>query len=224
MLGRDVALLSETAITRTENNDHDMVSDVSECNDNVSNVYERELALEICLTSQMFGDIDFDLGTPESDEVQDNVSLCKPGEETTDVIEEEALRYIGGYIVRKFSMRYPHLGKNVNSNIECKTWIDMVNRGQLYTPSNEFYSQLTKMREVFCAVHGDSLREGKDCLKTLFSELKVSCVDLPDDVIRFFAKISVYFRMRHLNREIVTARKENKTYRGMARKRMKLTS
>lgn len=29
---------------------------------------------------------------------------------TDEVIEEESLRYIGGYIVRKFCKEYPHLG------------------------------------------------------------------------------------------------------------------
>ena len=76
-----------------------------------------------------------------------------------------------------------------NSNgAVCQTWTDLVNRGELYVPSDQFFSQLTAMREIFKAIHKEGLREGKGCLKTLVSEMKCGVTDVPDDVIRFFCK------------------------------------
>ena len=68
----------------------------------------------------------------------------------SDVIEEESLRYIGGYIVRKFVLKYSNLGfKAVESNDAGKSWIDKVNKSGLYAPSDTFMTQLKIMREMF---------------------------------------------------------------------------
>ena len=96
----------------------------------------------------------------------------------------------------------------------------MISRGGLYTPSEDFYSQLVVLREVFIAIHGTSLREGQNCLRTLSRELKQSGVSVPDEVIDFFAKISVYFRIRHLNNRLKIEKRE--ATRGEKRKRIKL--
>ena len=82
--------------------------------------------------------------------------------------------------------------------------------------------RISVMREIFIAAHGDSLREGKDCIKSLTSEMELSGVDLPKDVIAFFAKISVFFRMRHLNKVIVIKKKKNKECHSMEKKLKKL--
>ena len=58
------------------------------------------------------------------------------------------------------------------------------------------------MRQVFKAVHGDTLREGKGCVSKLTSEFQLVVQDLPTDIISFFAKISIFFRMSYLNRMI----------------------
>ena len=48
-------------------------------------------------------------------------------ENAEGVIEEEALRYIGGYIAKKFSMKYPDLGdKNLQTRSKNESWIDCV--------------------------------------------------------------------------------------------------
>ena len=57
---------------------------------------------------------------------------------------------------------------------------------------------------------------------SLISEMELSEVDLPKEVIAFFAKISVFFRMRHLNKAIALNKKKRKECRSMKRKFMKL--
>lgn len=99
----------------------------------------------------------------------------------------------------------------------------MINRGQLYLPSEIFFSQLVKMREMFNAVHGESLREGKYCFSSLASAIECLEVDVPKDVVFFFSKISVYFRIKHLNKMIDIEKKKGKLCRNMTRKMMKVT-
>ena len=85
---------------------------------------DRKLALEICLTSICFKNMDFVLET-ESDMLswgigEDENKFVNPGidtpKNTGTVIEQESLWYIGGYVVNKFHLKYPHLGMKANSN------------------------------------------------------------------------------------------------------------
>ena len=57
------------------------------------------------------------------EEISDYVNLgSDAAKKTEDVIEEEALRHIGGYVVRKFHTKYPHLGnKETDSISQCQT-------------------------------------------------------------------------------------------------------
>ena len=76
----------------------------------------------------------------------------------------------------------------------------MINRGELFVLSDYLLSKLLVMRHVFKGVHHEGLKKGKDCIKTLAFEMQCAVGDvIPADVIYFFAKISVFFKMRHLN-------------------------
>lgn len=188
---------------------------------------DRELSIEICLTSQFFKKIECDFETENDDIIDMKEELnSETGEDKrliSEVIEEESLRYIGGYVVKKFALKYPHLGvKATEANGNENSWLCAINRGGLYAPTDYFMSQLSPLREIFIAAHGDSLRAGKNCIKSLISDMELLEVDVPKDVIAFFAKISVYFRMRHLNRAIIIEKKKKKECRSMKRKFLKL--
>ena len=140
------------------------------------------------LRSLFFKNLDFEM---ENDMYSSHKGLSIDDDDieksASRVIEEEALRYIGGYIVRKFSKKYPHLGSRVKNNItKDHSWTEMVSRGELHVPSNEFLYQLTVLRQVLNAIHGQILLEGKDCLKTLIAEQKKPGVSIPEDVLALF--------------------------------------
>ena len=87
------------------------------------------------------------------------------------------------------------------------------------------------MREVFKSIHGESLREGKDCVKTLASEMKFAInesemnsadFNLPDEIIYFFAKLCIFFRIRHLNKKIDMERKKTKSCNKIENKSKKI--
>lgn len=79
-------------------------------------------------------DTDDDTVNLEVSEIQEN-SFDVPFEEVT---EKEGLRYVGGFIVRKFP-EYEYLGTNVPDG--DKTWIGKIcrNPGSLKTPSVCFF-------------------------------------------------------------------------------------
>ena len=77
------------------------------------------------------------------------------------------------------------------------------------------------MREIFKVVHGEGLREGKLCVKSLVSELEIAVDDEP--AVTFFAKI-FFFRMRHLNNFIEINKKKLHACRKAKRKQMKITT
>ena len=81
-------------------------------------------------------------------------------------------------------------------------------KSTVYYPSDYFYSQLFLMKELFKSINGEKLCDGKDCLMTLISQLKsVDRITLPDEIMHFFAKISIYFRIRYLNKNNSLSRK-----------------
>lgn len=163
------------------------------------------LSYELCLTSMLFKDFEFDLpkqGNYDEDDDEDVANVCidmysEINNNATcvgDKIEDEALKYIGGYMVKKFINKYPNLGTKECSNADRNTWIKSISRGNLYYPSEYFYSQLLLMRTLFKSIHAETLQDGKECLGTLVKQLQ-QCqkVELPHDLVYFFAKISVFF-------------------------------
>lgn len=212
LLGKDISVVSSKSNITTEK--VDKATYVSGCH-TARDTHERELAIEVCLTTLVFKDMDFYI---EGDDISD----VKIQEAPEVVIEEESLRYIGGYIVKKFSKKYPQLGSSVSNNNEGKSWIDFVSVKQLHVPSDEFLSQLKIMREIFKAVHGNSLKEGKKCVQTLCSDFGKAGVNIPADVQHFFARISIFFKIRSLNGLLAIEKTRNQENREISRKKVKL--
>ena len=124
--------------------------------------------------------------------------------------------------MRKFSLKYPHLGCKCDASESVskeKSWAETVNRGNLYVPSEEFYSQLKIMRNIFKEVNGEALREGENCVKTLTSNIQLAGVNLRSDVVSFYAKVSIFFMIRHLNKKITQAKQASSDSRSYARKK-----
>ena len=65
------------------------------------------------------------IGEVFGENLEDGVQADGMAGKAIDVVIEKALRYIGGYIVRKCSLKYPHLGQKASeTNSMIKTWID----------------------------------------------------------------------------------------------------
>lgn len=184
----------------------------------------HDLDKELYMTAASFKAMD--LTFEAENELDDDTEGAALPEENTpsNVIEEESLRYIGGYTARKFSHKYPFLTDTDNEKARPlkETWIEYKSRGGLYSPSTLFYSELLTMRNIFLAIHGSSLIPGKNCVTQLVEEMKLKVKNIPEEVICFFAKISIYFRMRELNRNLRMEKKKTKQCRNEEKKRRKL--
>lgn len=156
------------------------------------------LESELMLSAMLFSS-DSQYAIESKDESNELHNLEK--EELEESMETEGLRYVGGFIAHKFP-KYSYLGTNVNP--DDKTWIGKVCRrkGKLMTPSNDLFEQLRLMEKLFEIYHGKkSLKSGRKAIKKL-STLICKRVNLPEDVVHYFVRCRVYFRIRILNREI----------------------
>ena len=150
------------------------------------------------LISAMFFSCEPDI----TEEGKENSSISLGDEETMleSCMASEGLRYVGGFLVRKFP-QYGHLGESVT--VHDKTWIGEISRFQskLKTPSKYFFEKLQVMEKLFVCFHGKkTLKAGKNSIVTL-SRLINKYVNLPSEVINYFVRCRFFFRMRILNRE-----------------------
>lgn len=227
LLGKEARLLSKGFnCTEDDVNGFTAVSAYNKSVTKGKSYNEDELENELYFTSTCFKHLDIVLdmeGNLEHEILKETISDQENS--PSEVMEQETLRYIGGFIARNFIAKYPHLGvQHADCTSNRQTWISCRNRGSLYYPSDEFMSQLQAMRNMFNAVHGSCLKEGKNCVKTTGDKIETAVHNLPQDVIKYFAKISVYFRMRELNRNIKFERKRGGTCRSADHKRRKTTT
>ena len=106
------------------------------------------------------------------------------------VVIEEALRYIGGYTVKKFCVKYRQLGQNNQWVHDHEQDLDWWNKQRRTNYNEESNSNCTWTRS----------KGGKDCLKRIVSETQSVGGDLPNDIMNFFDKIYVLFRMTKLKK------------------------
>ena len=66
-----------------------------------------------------------------------------------------------------------------------------------------------------------STRTKKNVWKLFTSDIQLAGVNLPSDVVSFYAKISIFFMIRHLNKKITQAKQASSDSRSYARKKMK---
>lgn len=168
----------------------------------------ESLEFELLISAMLFtsdGTFDTDIDNKANTQISYDVERAN----LEECMEAEGLRYVGGFIARKFP-QYSSLGTNVTT--EDNTWIGEICRteGKLMTPDDEFYEQLKVMEKLFACYHGTKkLKAGKHCMSKL-SRLISKHVSLPADVIKYFVRCRVFFRMRILNRQMADTSKKKK--------------
>ena len=106
----------------------------------------------------------------EVGEVDDENLLSEPKLTLDECVETQALRYVGGFIARKFP-EYSFLG---NKMTEKNTWIAAISRieNALMTPTTIFFKQLLFMEKLFILYHGETLlKPEKDSVKKVSSQI-----------------------------------------------------
>lgn len=116
-----------------------------------------------------------------------------------DELSQDALQYLGGYIIKKLGC--DNLGirtSNVQNNVY--TWVDQISEGGLYKPSALFYEELVKLENIFIKFNGEEFNYMNNFMKNI--QLQAVSIPLPDKVKTLFFKCRMFFRIRNMNKTL----------------------
>lgn len=198
LLGRNCELIGNNYNTNKDNTEGSLTE--MSFPENIG--YHCDITTDSLNSELMLSALMFALDEKWETEVDEDPNI-KTAEEGNfeECMESEGLRYVAGFIARKFP-QYAGLGTVMKS--KDNTWIGAICRksGKLFIPSDDFYLKVKKMEEAFIVVHGKrGLKPGKYSMSSLSSLIRKH-VDLPKDVVAYFVKCRIFFRMRILNRNL----------------------
>lgn len=147
--------------------------------------------------------------------------------EISDVLEEEALKYVAGYVAFCFKNKYNALG-NETKNMEVSEkmdWLPFVSRGKCIYPAEKWLKTAKIIDAEFQKFHGTTLRRDKWIFKLLYGLIssKLS-TDIPKEVIMCFIRTRTYIRVNNINNALTAAkfRKRKKKIVKFTNKKIKL--
>lgn len=123
------------------------------------------------------------------------------------LLQEDALEYIAGYMIRKLNLKEDQCHENTFS------WVHQLSKGHLKKPSSAFLSKIKRLEVIFSKITEENNTENLNMKKTvenittvqnLHKQLVIHSrsVDLPEHVRRFFYKCRIHFRVRNLNKRL----------------------
>lgn len=111
-------------------------------------------------------------------EMVDKLSPAQPDD--CGVLQEDALEYIAGYIIKKLKL------DQYRSTENSFTWVDEVSKGFLNKPAPNFLNSLKNLESVFYKVNAKDIDHRKNLQQHLVD--RSTEVELPEKVKRFFFK------------------------------------
>jgi hypothetical protein len=115
----------------------------------------------------------------------------------------EPLRYVAGYVAYRLSATNPELGSKASPLEPLRnppSWIDILNKGGLTAPSDEFFGTVVKLEQCFLHYYGQA---GVHTCLNVVSKLaalmrsSVDCSAIPSKAVDVYAKLRVIIRMRN---------------------------
>ncbi len=124
---------------------------------------------------------------------------------------EEALKFISGYIAFKMKKEHPELGTTgFMANLASCPWIDIFSYGGLTRPTQEWYDQVRHFEKEFQHIHGSDLLREPKIVSSFQAHLHQKFPEVPEDLVRFYAKMRVHFRLKYLRRQFKKSAEENR--------------
>lgn len=114
-------------------------------------------------------------------------------------IEEEALRYVGGYLIKTVKKKTPN--KDLSEYIklgEGSDFVHLISRGGLIPIKDFFYEELVKLDNLVNNFIGDEF--DFEYLARLKSETMIIKID--NEMITHFLRCKMYFKIRYLNQKL----------------------
>lgn len=129
---------------------------------------------------------------------------------------EQALRYIGGYLIRTIKKKNPL--KDLSEYVKIgggSDFVDLVSRGGLIPIQDFFFDELVKLDNIVNTFNGDEFDYEPRYLARL--KAKTLIINIDDEMIALFLRCKMYFKIRDLNRKLqnnmfAKRRKLNKFY------------
>lgn len=121
-------------------------------------------------------------------------------------IEHDGLESVGGFIVKKFRMKYPELGA-ITSGLNT-SYVDNLSEGRLYKPSKNFMQTLSKLWNTF---QNNGLSRKNNFIKYLLQDSHE--VNAPEDVKTLFFRTVMFFSIRRHNKERREQKERKRKYR-----------
>ncbi|KAL1517342.1 hypothetical protein ABEB36_001117 [Hypothenemus hampei] len=110
----------------------------------------------------------------------------------------DGLENIGGFISHKLQLNNC-ISADDTSNTS-NTWCNQLSEGGLDQPTPELMQHLQKLELIFVTFNGDTLKCCKNYLKTLL-ELSTN-INCNEAVKKLFFRCRMFFRIRHLNKDL----------------------
>ena len=152
--------------------------------------------------------------------------------------EDDAFRYVMGYLAKKFRGKYPELGSFTYKQAENENpdFVQMISYGGLTNPSEDFMSTAKKMEKMFRKIHlvnKDSdlkdkkvqksaqnlrkieFRHRNNVVKSTIQQMKPHFPDVEQDLLEAFVIQRVNIRTAHMNKQL----QEDKYIKFQERKR-----
>ncbi|KYN30152.1 hypothetical protein ALC57_00393, partial [Trachymyrmex cornetzi] len=113
--------------------------------------------------------------------------------DVVDIIEDEGLKYIAGYVAYRFMHKYKDLGTSTEMLINPENdWINYISRGRLISPSSHLHEVAKAMNIEFQTFHGTFIRKDPWIFKTVADKTqeKIQNIQIPREVLLCLVRIS----------------------------------
>ena len=114
--------------------------------------------------------------------------------------EIDGFSYVQGFIVNKFKHKYSFLASTELHH--DNDWIAAMDRGGLNRVKPDIMNDFLAAESVFRNHHADSLLEECAAVSKLVCKAKDAGVCFPQDLLEYFFRCRIYFKIRRLNKEL----------------------
>ena len=164
------------------------------------------------------------LSSPLKNKPATNIELCDVeslllSDEKIPDNEEDGFNYVLGYVVQKFSNKHKHLGGFAALDLTKDDSIAFKNRGGLMRIADKEKPKFEKLEMLFRNHYAEKKLKYEQNAITNLTNSALSVIALPKDVIEFYFRCRIYFRIRMLNKSTYVAKRESKKNNKQNRKK-----
>lgn len=140
----------------------------------------------------------------DADCIPDTQQLLTDETEVLEECTEDGLRYLGGWIAKKFMHQFSDLGGHSHKTkiLNTSSWIQHLSYGGLVEPSDAFMHKVKKMEFCFQQCLGQKFKIRHGIVKKITNNIISQISDIPAAVVKTFVTQRIFIRLKFLNRSI----------------------